>query len=116
MKKIKVSIFAVIAIVMAIAASAFTSKEANVKSPEALFFYEYTSSSTLQADIQNIANYSRQSQSCSGSNHVCGVLLPTDQPVGAQPVTSEFNAEKSDLWDSEQAQSSVDPTKIIMRN
>ena len=97
MKKFKVSIFAVIAIVMGIAASAFTAKESVVKSPNAGFFYQYNSSSTAQADIQNISLYARASQSCSGSDHVCGVLLPTDKPVGQQPVTSEFNAEKSCL-------------------
>lgn len=116
MKRFKISIIAVFALVLAIGASAFTSKKASVKSPATLYFFEYTSSSTSQAAIQNIANYARESLSCSGSHQVCGVFLPTDKPVGQQPVASEFNAEKSDLWDSEQAQTSVDPATIKMRN
>ncbi|MBB6498972.1 hypothetical protein [Pedobacter cryoconitis] len=67
------------------------------------YFYRYTSSSTSQADIQNIANYQRSNLSCDGANHVCGVYLATDKPQGQQPVATQFNAVKSDLWLSEQA-------------
>lgn len=115
MKKIKVSIFAVMAIVMGIAASAFTTKTP-AKSPDTLFFYKYQLTSTTQANIQNIANYKRESLSCSGTNHVCGILLPTDQGANQQPLASEFNPEKTPLWDSEQASASVDPDVIKMRN
>lgn len=115
MKNLKISVFAVIAIVMGIAVSAFTEKSP-VTSPDTLYFYEYTSSSTAQADIQNIANYQRETESCGGGDHVCGVFLPTNKPSGQQPVASEFNAEKSDLWDSEDAGTSVDPALIKMRN
>lgn len=115
MKKIKVSIFAVIAIVMGIAASAFTPKEVLNKSDN-LFYYRYASSQTDQTNIQTISNYERSSLSCSGTNHVCGVLLPTDKSLGQQPDASEFNAEKGDLWTSEQAGTSVDPDIIKMKN
>lgn len=115
MKRIKISIIAVIAIVMGIASSAFTAKSP-VKSPATLYFYQYTSSSTAQADIQNIANYQRAPESCGGGDHVCGVFLSTNKPSGQQPVVSEFDAEKSDLWESEDAGTSVDPALIKMRN
>lgn len=116
MKNLRMSLFAAVAIIMGIAASAFTTKEVPAKSSNLQYFYEYTSSSTAQSDIQNIANYARASDDCTGSNHVCGVYLPTNKPLGQQPVASEFNAEKSDLWDSEQAGASVDPGVIKMRN
>lgn len=79
------------------------------------YFYRYTSSSTSQTDIQNIANYQRSNLSCDGANHVCGVYLATDKPLGQQPIASQFNAVKSDLWLSEQGAAPTLPS-ISMRD
>lgn len=71
-------------------------------------FYVYTSASTSQADIQNINNYVAASDPCSGSSDVCGVTLPTAHTLGTTPVPSEFNAEKSNLWLSQQNNTAED--------
>lgn len=116
MKKFKVSMVVLIALVCGISLTAFTGRH-TVKQPAATgFFYEYTSASTAQADIQNINNYERSTSSCGGGAHVCGVFLPTDKALGQAPVPSEFNAQKVDLWDSEQNGQSTNPGVIEMRN
>jgi hypothetical protein len=115
MKHLKISMIAVLAIIMGIAASAFSLKNTGVNSHADLFFYLYTSNSTAQADIQNISNYERDDLSCDDGAHVCGVYLSTDKAAGQPPVTSEFNVVKPDLWSSEQAGSATIP-EIEMRN
>lgn len=115
MKHLKISMIAVIAIVMGIAASAFNLKNAEVQPKNASYFYLYTSTSTAQGDIQNISNYERNPLNCNTGSHVCGVNLPTDQPTGQPPVSSEFDAAKANLWSSEQAGSATD-VSIKMRN
>lgn len=107
--------FAVLAIVMGIAASAFSLENTDVEFKDASFFYLYTSNSTAQTDIQNISNYERDDLSCDDGSHVCGVYLSTDKAAGQPPVSSEFNAVKPDLWSSEQAGSATIPV-IEMRN
>lgn len=79
------------------------------------YFYRYTSSSTSQTDIQNIANYQRSNLSCESGEHLCGVYLNTDKPLGQQPLPSEFNAVKTNLWTSEQAGNPALPN-ISMKN
>lgn len=107
--------FAVAAIIIGIAASAFSLKNTEVKSKAASYFYLYTSSSTAQSDIQNISNYQRDDLGCDDGAHVCGVFLATDKATGQPPVASEFNAVKTNLWSSEQAGSATD-LSIKMRN
>ncbi|MGZ3767493.1 MAG: hypothetical protein ACXVB0_19920 [Mucilaginibacter sp.] len=90
---------------MAIGFSAFTTpKRVNSN------FYVYTSSSHLQADIQNINNYAASAADPCGptTTNVCGVDLATSRPVGSTPVAAEFNAEKADLWSSQTAHSPQD--------
>lgn len=67
------------------------------------FFYEYTSNSTTQNDIEDINNYERAEPSCEPGEHVCGVNLPTNTGDGNIPVQLEFDAVSSQLWASEQA-------------
>jgi hypothetical protein len=78
-------------------------------------FYEYKSSSLLQADIQNINNYEAESDGCSGSTNVCGVTLSTAHTIGSTPVASEFNAEKPNLWLSQENNTAEDGN-ISMKN
>jgi len=101
----------ILAIVIAVGTSAFTTKKANSN------FYVYTGSSTSQADIQNISNYQSLATDdpCSGATDVCGVTLSTSRPAGQTPVTSEFNAEKANLWSSQQSHSAAD-SNIEMKN
>lgn len=90
---------------LAIGFSAFTSpKRVNSN------FYVYTSSSHLQADIQNINNYAASAADpCGGTTtNVCGVDLTTSKPVGSTPDPTEFSAEKADLWASQAAHSPQD--------
>ena len=109
MKKYLLGILSLIAFVIA---SAFTMavKKEDAKSVVANYFYRYTSGSTAQVDIQNIANYQRVDASCAGGEKVCGVYLATNKPIGSQPVPAEFNAVKSQLWASEQANAATIPT------
>lgn len=116
MKKLKIALVAGISLVCVLVAAAFTNVHKDIPSGTAGYFYEYTSSSTAQADIQNISNYVRSTATCGGGTHVCGVFLPTNKPLGQNPVVSEFNAQKADLWDSEQSGSSVNPGVIEMKN
>lgn len=109
MKKIQLTL-AVLAGTLAIGLSAFTSpKRVNSN------FYIYTSSSHLQADIQNINNYVSASNACSSGANVCGVTLTTAKPAGQTPVASEFNVEKPNLWTSQQDGSAADGN-ISMKN
>ncbi|MBD1431609.1 hypothetical protein H8B06_02130 [Sphingobacterium sp. DN00404] len=73
------------------------------------FFYEYTSNSTDQEDIQNINNYQLAEPDCEPGEHVCGVNLPTNTGDGNTPVQSEFDAVSSQLWSSEQAGEPASP-------
>jgi hypothetical protein len=106
MKKL---IFPAIAIALAFGTSAFTAKRVNSN------FYAYTGS-TSRADIENINNYAATTTNpCGGAQDVCGVTLTTSRAVGQAPVLSEFNAQKSNLWSSQQAHSAADPS-IDMKN
>jgi hypothetical protein len=96
---------------MAISFSAFTNAKRLTSN-----FYEYQSASHLQPDIQNINNYTATaSDPCSATTNVCGVTLPTAHNIGATPVSSEFNTEKSNLWTSQQDNSAADGN-IGMKN
>lgn len=101
MKNIKKYAFALVAMVIAI--GSFTLMSFKKSAVQNSYFYEYTSSSTSQLDIENINNYKRSEQSCEPGSHVCGVNLPTDTGLGNSPNTSEFNSVKSQLWASEQS-------------
>ena len=105
MKNFRKIALALVVAVIAIGFSAFTTKK-NVNSN----FYVYTSSSTLQADIQNINNYQATSTDpCGGTTtNVCGVTLSTAHPIGQKPVASEFNAESGNLWTSQQNHNPAD--------
>ncbi|MBD1395144.1 DUF6520 family protein [Mucilaginibacter glaciei] len=100
MKKI---IIPVIAIIMAIGSSAFTAKKTTST------FFRYQGATRTQTDIQNISNYVAQSGTpCSDVVNVCGVTLSTAKNIGSNPATSEFNAEKANLWLSQQNHSPAD--------
>lgn len=93
------------AMILAVSFSAFTSAKQTTSN-----FYEYQSSSALQSDIQNINNYAATASDldCSGTDKVCGVNLTTARTIGQTPASSEFNAEKSNLWSSEQNHAPAD--------
>jgi hypothetical protein len=95
---------------MAIGFSAFTSAERFNSS-----FYVYTSSSTAQADIQNINNYVSATNACVSGSNVCGVTLTTAKPAGQTPVLSEFNGESTNLWGSQDSGLPKD-SHISMKN
>lgn len=97
-------IIPVIALVLAVGSSAFTAKKTTSS------FFKYSGATYLQADIQNINNYTAQvsDADCSDLTNVCGVNLSTAKNVGQTPSSTEFNAEKSNLWTSQQNHSPAD--------
>jgi uncharacterized protein DUF6520 len=103
--KMKKSILPALAIVVALAASAFTTNR-NVNSN----FFVYTSSLHTQAAVQSIGNYvSTTTSPCSGTTtNVCGVTLPTAEPVGQNPNSGDFSDESDNLWSSQQNHSPAD--------
>lgn len=106
----KTKLIGLLAIMIAFGASAFTVK------PTSSNFYEYTSGSLAKADIQNINNYVATSPNpCGGATNVCGVKLTTAHSLGATPVASEFSAEETNLWASQQDNAPQDDN-IGMKN
>lgn len=65
------------------------------------YFYRYTLDTYAEEDVKDINNYVRSELSCDPGEHVCGVTLATDTGTGQQPNSTEFDAVKDDLWDSE---------------
>lgn len=93
MKKL---IIPVVAIVLAISSSAFTAKTTSG------FLYQYVGSGTSQTDLQDVNNYQRVSADpCDAGSDVCGVILATDEGIGNAPDQTEFDAEKTNLWNSQ---------------
>src|SRR5579872_1973131 len=107
----KIKLLGICAIVIAISASAFTTKWTTSN------FYIYTGADFTQTDIQNINNYAASSTNpCSSADaNVCGVTLTTAHTDGTTPVVSEFNAEQGNLWTSQQNSRPAD-SKITMKN
>ncbi len=98
-------------LVLAMATSAF--KEMPKESFSSTF-YEYVGTDFSQTNIQEISNYVRSTNSCSGTKNVCGVLLPTDNGPSSNPDPAEFSGEASNLWLSQQNQAAADPN-IVMK-
>lgn len=80
-----------------------------------LTFYQYTGSDFSQSNIQDINNYVKSTNSCSGTQNVCGVLLATDTGTGNPPNSTEFSAESSNLWASQQNHAAADPNIVMKR-
>jgi hypothetical protein len=116
MKRSKISRLSVIALVLGMTASAFTTSSTGVVKNDGPFFYRYTSNSTAQEEIQSISNYKRNTLNCSTGIDVCGVFLSTDEGINQPPVQEEFDLVKDDLWLSEDGHSSTDPDLIKMKN
>jgi len=91
-------------------------KEVKASTLQTSFFYEYTSTSTAEADIKNINNYVRRATNpCTGASDVCGVLLPTDTGLNNHPDSDEFRNIANELWDS-QSQQQATSLQIVMKN
>ena len=89
MKKFKVSIFAVIAIVMGIAASAFTAPKAPLS--DGWFTINANADPTLAASY----TYSGASSPCSGSDVLCAIIGTKDPLHPTQPMQSDVNSAAS---------------------
>ena len=94
MKKL---IIPVIALVMAFGSSAFKNKVATSN------FYKYVGPvERTQTQITTIENYEAlAADPCSDDVNVCGVTLSTARDEGQHPVSGEFSAQSSNLWDSQ---------------
>jgi hypothetical protein len=111
-KKMIPSFAIAIGLVLAMATSGFKEMP---KGNMSLTFYEYTGPDFSQSNIQDINKYVRSSNTCSGSRNVCGVLLTTDTGAGNPPNSTEFSAESSNLWTSEQNHAAADPNIVMKR-
>jgi hypothetical protein len=89
MKKIKVSIFAVIAIVMGIAASAFTAPKAPLS--DGWFKINPNADPTMASSY----TYSGTASPCSGSDVLCAITGTKDPLHPTRPLQSDVNSAKS---------------------
>src|SRR5579863_4101483 len=107
----KFKLLGICAIVIAISASAFTTKWSTST------FFIYTGATFSQTDIQNINNYAASSTNpCNPADvNVCGVTLPTAENLGNPPASGDFTVESPHLWTSQQ-NGSPDDTHISMKN
>jgi hypothetical protein len=107
----KIKLLGICAIVIAISASAFTTKWTTST------FFVYTGPDFTQSNIQNINNYAASSTNpCSTADaNVCGVTLPHAENLGSTPLPADFTAESTNLWTSQQNGSPSD-THITMKN
>jgi hypothetical protein len=72
------------------------------------YYYEYQGPDFTKDNIQDPANYTRASLSCSGSSNVCGVLLSVDEGTGNPPDATDFSTESSNLWASQSTHAAAD--------
>lgn len=86
MKRFKISIFAVIAIVMGIAASAFTAPQTNLSDG---WFTLNANSDPTQASSYT---YSGTTSPCSGSDVLCAITGTKDAMNPTRPQQSDVNA------------------------
>ena len=121
MKKIflAIAIVAVAAVVFAFTPKSKATQSgsiADLLKPTTTYFYKYTSTSTLIEDIQNRANYQRQSPDCSEEEgELCGVYLPSNTGINNQPSEIEFNAVKADLWTAQDEQNNAHNLDVVMK-
>lgn len=104
---------AVIALVMGIAGSAFSTSKTAGKDTST--FYRYMSTSTDVEEVKSISNYQSSILGCGGGSHVCGVQLTTAKVLEAQPDPEEFDDVKAALGQSETSGEAQLPT-ISMRD
>lgn len=100
MKHLKISMFAVIAIVMGIAASAFTtSKEVNSSNGSlTTTWFKFTGDPTNLSQIQDYTKYSYvDGQPCSGSNLICAVQTNGVASMGQHPSAPFSSTLKTEL-------------------
>jgi|GEM_PF-1918049 len=100
MKKFKISMFALIAIVMGIAASAFTSPaiHSNKKPLVTTWFQFMGSDPTNVGQVQNYLNYQYVNGSpCSGSSKICAVDVDGIASPGQNPSNAFSPTLKSEL-------------------
>jgi len=98
MKRFKISMIAVFALILGIAASAFTTNRQTSQKTGKLtitWFQFMGSDPTDLTQVQDNTNYSYQTGlPCSGSNHICAVQTDGVASVGEQPA--EFSQELKD--------------------
>lgn len=89
MKKFKISLFAVIAIVMGIAASAFTVPKVNLT--DAWF----TINGSADPSLASSYTYSGMTSPCSGTHKLCAIEGTKDPLQPTQPRQADVNAAKT---------------------
>lgn len=109
---------AVVAIVMGIAASAFTSVHSSkADSPSTMTWFQFTGSDpTDLAQVQNYLNYSyTNGQACSGSTtKICAVQVDGQATPGQHPASAFSTTLKNEIKDVVQ-NGNLAPTDITER-
>lgn len=90
MKKLKISMIAVTAIVLAITLSAFTSERhegAAGKSPKIIQWYEFDGNPNSLTELQDedFYSYDGGSKPCNGTSNICGVRTTGSTVMGDSP-------------------------------
>lgn len=76
------------------------------------YFYQFNGDPTNESQVKDASEYTRVASACSSDQGtLCGIFLPTDEGLGNPPLTSEFDPNQSQLWNS--AQSEVATSSII---
>ena len=96
MKKL---IIPMLAIALAFSSSAFIPKKSNSN------FFRYNGVSYTSTAIQTASNYAafESEDECTATENICGVTLGTAKAIGNPPDGTQFNAEKTNLWNSQVA-------------
>jgi hypothetical protein len=96
MKKSKISLLSIFAIMIALVASSFTSPSPKIKLEEDTFWYKYMGSTQDVEDLQDNTNYDfvDGEPACEGSEDICGVRAEGPTTLGSHP-----NAFSSGLQD-----------------
>jgi len=102
MKKIKVSIFAVIAIIMGIAASAFTAqKPAKVQHPSTTTWFKFMGDPSNLSQLKDNTEYSYvDGQPCPGQDVICAVQYTGNSTAGSHPdpFSSSFQSRITNVY------------------
>lgn len=112
MKHFKISMFAVIAIVMGIAASAFTTSKADNpdKGKVLTNWYQFMGDPTILSEVQDYTKYSYEGgTACSGSDLVCAVKTTGAITAHHQPdaFSNDLKARLSEVFNQTSTYSDI---------
>lgn len=95
-------LFSMVAVAAMLAMSAFTVAHHTSKMPPPGYFYKFIGDVSNHDPLDDPELWQRSTDDCDGSDNVCGVYLATDEGLGANPDTQEFEDVKDDILQSQQ--------------